>query len=130
MALGGGACAECAEVAALACLPVELARVEPVLAGGEFPDHGRSEPRCARAGCHPATTVSVGIYEPPSANTCICSQRPLEFSMSTSSEQWAWTPDPGSAMRSSTSISHSSGSSPCATVTCGTTVSNLPSNGG
>ena len=56
--------------------------------------------------------------------------RPLEFSIRTSSEHWAGTPVAGNAMRNSTSISHNSASSPCATVMCGTTVGNLPSNGG
>src|ERR1700722_3706727 len=40
MLLRGRARREGAEIAPLACLRIFLARIEPVLAGGEFADHG------------------------------------------------------------------------------------------
>src|SRR5881275_1973401 len=81
---------ERAEIAPLAGLRVGLARIQTVFAAGQLADHACSGARGARSALPAWADAAVGARRSacqPSGKMCICSQRPLEFSMSTSSWQ-------------------------------------------
>src|SRR4051812_11965241 len=103
--LGGGARRKGAQVAAPACFRIHLARIEAEFSGRQLAYHCRPYEQIRRddaaAGDRAVLSDYVGS---PSGKTSICSQRPLEFSISTSSWQLAAIPAPGSAIRSATSI--------------------------